>query len=64
MHLGWLEILLIVGVLLLFFGPTRLPGLGRSLGSALRGFKRSLSGPDEPEDKKPSLPPEDPRPKV
>lgn len=51
-----LEMLLIVGVVLLFFGPKRLPGLGSSLGSAIRGFKRSISGQEEASDEKPTLP--------
>src|SRR5689334_22732440 len=33
-------------VLLLVFGAKRLPEVGRSLGSGLRGFKESLSGHD------------------
>lgn len=36
----WLIILII---LVLFFGPSRLPGLGQSLGKALRGFKEGLN---------------------
>jgi sec-independent protein translocase protein TatA len=54
-----LEMLIIVGLVLLFFGPKRLPGLGSSLGSAIRGFKKSISGQDEGEaaDEKPPLPP-------
>ena len=31
-------------VLLLVFGAKRLPEMGRSLGSGMRGFKESLSG--------------------
>jgi len=41
----WLIILII---LVLFFGPSRLPGLGQSLGKALRGFKEGLND-KEPE---------------
>ncbi len=53
-----LEMLIIVGIVLLFFGPKRLPGLGTSLGSAIRGFKRSISGQEEgAADEKPTLPP-------
>ncbi len=55
-----LEMLIIVGLVLLFFGPKRLPGLGSSLGSAIRGFKRSLSGQEEAADDKPQLPPNSP----
>ncbi|WP_330220899.1 twin-arginine translocase TatA/TatE family subunit [Bdellovibrio bacteriovorus] len=43
MNLGWTEILLIGGIALLLFGPTKLPGLGRSMGEAIRGFKKGLS---------------------
>jgi sec-independent protein translocase protein TatA len=48
------EILLILAVLLLLFGASRLPQLGSSLGSAIRNFKRGFSGGDdqEPEEKK------------
>jgi sec-independent protein translocase protein TatA len=41
-HLAFILILL-----LLVFGAKRLPEMGRSLGSGLRGFKESISG-DEP----------------
>ena len=43
MNLGWTEILLIGGIALLLFGPSKLPGLGRSLGESIRGFKKALS---------------------
>lgn len=43
MHLALLFVLL-----LLVFGAKRLPELGRSLGSGLRGFKESISGDAEP----------------
>jgi sec-independent protein translocase protein TatA len=42
-----IHIALILVVLLLVFGAKRLPEMGRSLGSGLRGFKESISG--EPE---------------
>ena len=43
LHIAFLLILL-----LLVFGAKRLPEIGQSLGSGLRGFKRSLSGEDQP----------------
>ena len=47
---------LIVGVILIVvFGPKRLPDLGASLGKSMREFKRSFSGSDEAE--RPALPP-------
>lgn len=43
MNLGFTEILLILGVALLFFGPSRLPGLGKALGDSIRNFKKGLN---------------------
>ena len=40
-NLGITEILLIGGVLLLFFGPSRLPDLGKSLGRGIQEFKKA-----------------------
>ena len=34
-------------VLLVFFGPKRLPEMGRSLGRGMREFKDSISGKDD-----------------
>jgi len=35
---------LIIGIIvLLFVGPKKLPGLGRGLGEAIRGFKKGLN---------------------
>jgi sec-independent protein translocase protein TatA len=42
---GHLVILAVIA--LLVFGPKRLPELGRSLGSGMRGFKRAIEGEDE-----------------
>jgi len=39
---------LIFVLLLLVFGAKRLPELGRSLGTGLRGFKESISGDVDP----------------
>ena len=40
-HIAFLFVLL-----LLVFGAKRLPELGRSLGSGMRGFKESITGQD------------------
>jgi TatA/E family protein of Tat protein translocase len=53
MGLKMSEILLIMGVLLLLFGGSRLPQLGSSLGSAIRNFKRGFGGEDTEEKKGP-----------
>lgn len=43
------HLLMVLGITLIFFGPSRLPGLGKSLGEAIRGFKKGLDAtPDEP----------------
>ena len=42
-NLGIPEVLVILGVALLIFGPKKLPELGKSLGKGLRNFKDSLS---------------------
>ena len=39
-----LHIALLLFIVLLIFGAKRLPEMGRSLGSGLRGFKESISG--------------------
>ena len=42
-HLG-----LVFGLILIFFGPSRLPGLGASLGKAIRGFKDGIKEISKP----------------
>jgi sec-independent protein translocase protein TatA len=42
-----IHLLFLLGLLLLVFGAKRLPEMGRSLGTGLRGFKDSLTG-EEP----------------
>lgn len=37
------HLLLILGVMLLMFGPKKLPELGKGLGEAIRGFKEGLN---------------------
>ena len=48
------HILLILIVVLIFFGPSRLPGLGNSLGKAIRGFKDGLKGMTDSVEEKPA----------
>ncbi|MCB0420904.1 MAG: twin-arginine translocase TatA/TatE family subunit [Bdellovibrionales bacterium] len=38
-----IQILIVVGIALLLFGPKRIPGIGRSMGEAIRGFKKGLT---------------------
>ena len=47
---GWVsipEIILLLVVVLLIFGPKRLPEIGHSLGKGMREFKQSITGKDE-----------------
>ena len=44
MGAGGMQILMVVIVIaVLFMGPSRIPGLGKSIGQAIRGFKKGLS---------------------
>ncbi|HYH57694.1 MAG TPA: twin-arginine translocase TatA/TatE family subunit [Thermoleophilaceae bacterium] len=43
---GPLEIIILLVIVLLIFGPKRLPDLGRSLGRGMREFKDSVTGKD------------------
>jgi sec-independent protein translocase protein TatA len=45
--IGVTELIILLVVLLVFFGPKRLPEMGRSLGKGMREFKDSISGKDE-----------------
>jgi sec-independent protein translocase protein TatA len=44
---GPTELIIVLVIVLLIFGPKRLPGLGRSVGGALREFKESVTGRDD-----------------
>lgn len=37
--LGWQELVIILVIALIIFGPKKLPELGKSLGQAIRGFR-------------------------
>jgi sec-independent protein translocase protein TatA len=43
-NLGATEILLIVLVILIFFGPKKLPALGKNLGKGIREFRNAMRG--------------------
>jgi sec-independent protein translocase protein TatA len=45
--IGFPELVVLLIVLLLIFGPKRLPEMGRSLGKGMREFKDSVTGKDE-----------------
>ena len=43
-NIGPMEMIVILAIALIVFGPKRLPELGKSLGSGMREFKDSISG--------------------
>jgi sec-independent protein translocase protein TatA len=49
-NIGPLEIVIILIIALIVFGPKRLPELGRSMGKGMREFKNSITGKDEDDD--------------
>ena len=48
--IGPLELAIVLVIVLIIFGPKRLPGLGRQLGSGMREFKDSITGKDKDDD--------------
>ena len=42
--IGPTELIIVLVIVLVIFGPKRLPGLGRSLGSGMREFRDSVTG--------------------
>jgi len=47
---GWKELLIILVVVLVVFGAKKLKTIGSDLGSAIRGFKKSMNEGDEEEE--------------
>ncbi|MFN2615763.1 MAG: twin-arginine translocase TatA/TatE family subunit [Thermoleophilaceae bacterium] len=47
--IGPLEIVIVLIIVLVIFGPKRLPDLGRSLGRGMREFKDSVTGQEKEE---------------
>lgn len=48
--IGPLELAIVLVIVLVIFGPKRLPTLGRQLGSGMREFKDSITGRDKDDD--------------
>lgn len=43
-NIGPTELIIVLVIVLLIFGPKRLPGLGKQLGTGMREFKDSIAG--------------------
>lgn len=49
-NIGPLELAIVLVIVLVIFGPKRLPGLGKQLGTGMREFKDSITGSDKHDD--------------
>jgi sec-independent protein translocase protein TatA len=49
MGIGFPELIVVLIIALVIFGPSRLPALGEGLGKAIKGFKQGLK--DEPSER-------------
>lgn len=54
--LGIQELLIILVIALVIFGPSKLPQIGSGLGKAIRDFKKGVSGNDEDDSEKEGKP--------
>ena len=45
-----MHLIIVLGIALLFFGPKKLPELGKGLGEAIRGFKKGINEINEKPD--------------
>jgi sec-independent protein translocase protein TatA len=63
-RIGITELLLILAIALLIFGPSKLADMGKGLGEGLRSFKKGISSDED--DKPPAPPPApvDPKPQA
>jgi len=57
-NIGFPEILVVLIIALIIFGPKRLPELGRSVGKGIREFRASISGNDDDDDEPSPKPPQ------
>ena len=51
-RLGLPELLVILAIIIVIFGANRLPGLGRGIGDAIRGFKEGINPDKDDKDDK------------
>jgi len=52
MNLGMPELLVILVIIVLIFGASRLAGLGKGLGQAIRGFKQEMNDEEVEEERR------------
>ena len=51
--LGWQELLIVLIIVMLIFGTSKISGIGKSLGGAIRDFRDSMKGVGTPEEDEP-----------
>lgn len=51
--LGMTELLVILAIVLLIFGPKRLKSIGSDLGNAIKGFRTAVSDEEKPQEGQP-----------
>jgi sec-independent protein translocase protein TatA len=61
---GLPEVLIILAVVLLIFGPSKLPALGEGIGKMLRGFKKEMKTIDEDKGERAAADRRDDRPEI
>ncbi|MBM4406625.1 MAG: twin-arginine translocase TatA/TatE family subunit [Chloroflexi bacterium] len=47
MRIGWVEGLIIFGILIFLFGATKLPAMGRAIGQSIKEFKKGVRDADD-----------------
>jgi sec-independent protein translocase protein TatA len=47
--IGIPELLILLVIIVLLFGATRLPNIGKGLGEGIRNFKKGIKGDETPE---------------
>ncbi|RJP14850.1 MAG: twin-arginine translocase TatA/TatE family subunit [Candidatus Abyssobacteria bacterium SURF_5] len=55
--IGWQELLIVMVIVMLVFGTSKISGIGKSMGTAIRDFRDSMKG--EPEGDKNSVSPKE-----
>jgi sec-independent protein translocase protein TatA len=46
MAVGWEEVLLILIIILILFGPKRLPALAKAIGNSVKEYRKAVSSPE------------------
>jgi sec-independent protein translocase protein TatA len=57
-NIGPTELIILLVIVLVIFGPKRLPGLGKQLGDGMRDFKQAVTSrhdADDDDDERPAL---------